>query len=135
MSETHNDSVHSEEEITKRNKRIYIRVTDEEKAHINSNAGNQPASTYLRNLGLRNKVRKHYIELSPVQTECDRNFRGVGNNLNQLVTHVHSANKRGDVDATLYIQLLTELQRLSDSTEAIENELASYRKANVYQNP
>ena len=119
-------------ESNKRNARIYIRVTDDEKAKIKFNAGNLHVTTFLRALGLRKQIKKHYIELSPKQQICDRNLKAIGNNLNQLVSSIHFAHKRETIDSTNFIMLLRELQKMNDSIETIENELASYRKKNVH---
>lgn len=114
-----------------RNSRIYIRVNEEEKKKINKNAGKHKTATYLRNLGLRKKVKTVFVDLSPEQKECDKNLKGIGNNLNQLVTIIHTANKRGDIDSKYYISLLTELQRLNDGVEEIADYLASHRKTDA----
>ena len=122
MTDQQNKSVDLDKEHTNhRTSRIYIRVTSEEKTKIEANAGNINTSTFLRDLGLRKKIKKLYIDLSPEQKSCDRNLKGMGNNINQLVTEIHTANKKGVIDADLYIQLLTSLQSVDDSMLEIVN--------------
>ena len=110
-----------------RNTRIELRVTDEEKAKIEANSGNHTTAGFLRDLGLRKRIKLHYITLSPEQKACDRNLKAMGNNLNQMITHFHTVYKQGVIDEDLYIEFMAKFQTFSESHDHAVNLLASHQ--------
>jgi hypothetical protein len=110
-----------------RNTRIELRVTDEEKAKIEANSGNLSTACFLRDLGLRKRIKMHYLTLSPEQKACDKNLKGMGNNLNQIITHFHTVYKQGVIDAELYINFMAKFQTFSESHDHAVNLLASHQ--------
>jgi hypothetical protein len=110
-----------------RNTRIEFRVTDDEKAKIEANSGNLSTASFLRDLGLRKRIKMHYVTLSPEQKACDRNLKAMGNNLNQMIRHIGTVYKQGVIDAELYVDLMSKFQTFAESHDHAVNLLASYK--------
>ena len=110
-----------------RNTRIEFRVTDAEKAKIEANSGNLSTACFLRDLGMRKRIKMHYLTLSPEQKACDKNLKAMGNNLNQMIRHIGTVYKQGVIDADIYIDLMSKFQTFSDSHDQAVKLLASHQ--------
>lgn len=98
-----------------RDKHIQIRLTADEVAQIKSRAGDLGSSTFLRRLGLGQKIEpskpKPMTIIHSVEPELIRNVAWIGNNINQIAKHLNSGSKL-DNDVLL---ALVELQTTLDT--------------------
>lgn len=103
-----------------RDKHIQIRLSVDEKADIESRAGDLDTSTFLRQLALKQPTPqpnpKPTIVIHSADPELVRHVAWIGNNMNQIAKHLNSGNS---VDKSVLLQLIeiqsaldTELERI-----------------------
>lgn len=99
----------------KREHIIRIRVNEEEWAQLQQNSGASKVSPFLRDLGLRNAIRK---EKTPrADPDLIRQLAGIGNNINQLTRTANQLRKEGRrIDA---LALLSTLDAMQSDIDAI----------------
>lgn len=80
-----------------RDKHIQIRLTADEVAQIKNRAGDLGSSTFLRQLGLGQKIEQPKSKPTTIIHSADpdlvRNVAWIGNNINQIAKHLNSGNK------------------------------------------
>ncbi|TFH93838.1 plasmid mobilization relaxosome protein MobC [Porphyromonas levii] len=132
------------EEKTKKmagkNKRIYMRVTEEEYQMIKDKSGNYPTTTALmvdavrafNENSMRNRIAT-MVEFSSYAKGLDVEMSRVGNNLNQITHELHLY-KYGDVELVEVERLQDTLSEVLECNRSILKELRKFaskqRKAN-----
>lgn len=123
-----------------KNKRIYIRVTDEEHKMIKDKSVNYPTITALmvdavrsfNENSMRNRIAT-MIEFSSYAKGLDVEMSRVGNNLNQITHELHLY-KYGDVELVEVERLQATLDEVLECNKNILKELRRFankqRKAN-----
>ncbi len=123
-----------------KNKRIYMRVTEEEYQMIKDKSGNYPTTTALmvdavrafNENSMRNRIAT-MVEFSSYAKGIDVEMARVGNNLNQITHELHLY-KYGDVELVEVERLQETLSEVLECNKSILKELRKFaskqRKAN-----
>lgn len=104
----------------KRDKKIQIRLSDDEKNQLLKNADGLELSTYLRQVGLKQKaqapkpVSKKVIHTA--DPELIREISKIGININQMAKHL---NITQEVDRSIFIELLKIRDDLNEVLERV----------------
>jgi hypothetical protein len=104
-------------ETIKRDKKLSVRVTEQEKTDLLTRCGGSELAVWMRETCLAEKPKRKpkYPEIDPLLLQ---QLSGIGNNINQIARHLNSK-KFNPVDK---VKVISALQSMAENIESIKEQ-------------